>query len=63
MWDAARQRNHIGMAIRAFLRLEVTWLRSGQSWFESKIGIVREAIRSYLADPAYTLLPTIVHDA
>ena len=49
------QRNHIGLALRAFLRLEVHRLRTGVSWFEAKTNIIRDAIRSYLADPEYTL--------
>jgi hypothetical protein len=49
------QRNHIGLALRAYLRLEVHRLRTGISWFEAKTNIIRDAIRSYLADPEYTL--------
>jgi putative transposase len=49
------QRNHIGLALRAYLRLEVHRLRTGISWFEAKANIIRDAIRSYLADPEYTL--------
>jgi hypothetical protein len=52
------QSNHIALAIRAFLRLEVYRLNTGTSWFESKQAIIREAIRSYLADPCYTLSAT-----
>jgi len=52
------QQNHIGLAIRAFLRLEYHRLLTGISWFESKFGIVREAMRSYLAHPIYTLKST-----
>ncbi len=44
----AQGRNHIGLAIRAFLRLEMHWFNTGISWYESKISIVREAVRSYL---------------
>ncbi len=49
------QRNPIGLAIRAFLRLEVNAYRTGISWFAAKVGIVREAIRAYLACPLYGL--------
>lgn len=49
------QRNHIGLALRAFLRLEVHRLRTGISWFEAKANIIRDAIRSYLNHPDYTL--------
>jgi len=56
--SAQAQRNHIGLALRAFLRLEVHRLRTGVSWFEAKTAIVREAIRSYLACPLYTQTST-----
>jgi hypothetical protein len=49
------QRNHIGLAIRAFVRLEVHRWHSGISWFEAKTSIVRSAIRQYLAHPSITL--------
>ena len=55
---AVAQRNHIGLAIRAFLRLEVARLRHGISWFEAKHAIIREAIRHYLAHPTLVLQPT-----
>ena len=52
------QRNHIGLAIRAYLRLE--WHRWQQrvSIFNAKFNIIREAIRVYLAHPKYGLPPT-----
>jgi hypothetical protein len=49
------QRNHIGLAIRAFVRLEVHRLHTGTSWFQSKAQIIRDAIRAYLAQPLLTL--------
>jgi hypothetical protein len=52
------QRNHIGLAIRAFLRLENHWFNTGISWYEAKISIIREAVRSYLASPWFTLSST-----
>jgi putative transposase len=52
------QRNHIGLAIRAFLHLESFRLRTGVSWFEAKAMIVREAVRFYLSNPLYTLVST-----
>lgn len=55
---AKSQINHIGLSIRAYLRLEVFRLRTGTSWFEAKQAIIREAIRSYLADPLYILPST-----
>ncbi|MHA1261968.1 MAG: IS701 family transposase, partial [Candidatus Freyarchaeota archaeon] len=33
-------------------------LRTGLSWYEAKTSIIREAVRTYLANPAYTLNPT-----
>jgi putative transposase len=49
------QRNHIGMAIRALLRLEWHRYTTGVSWAEAKARIIREAVRSYLARPLYVL--------
>ena len=49
------QRNHIGLALRAFLRLEVHSYKSGVSWFEAKTSIIREAVRAYLVKPLFTL--------
>lgn len=55
---AVAQRNHIGLAVRAFLRLEVARLQRGITWFEAKRSIIREAIRHYLAHPTLVLQPT-----
>jgi hypothetical protein len=52
------QRNHIGCAIRAFLRFEQHRLVTGVSWWAAKTGIIREAVRAYLAAPRYTLSST-----
>jgi len=52
------QRNHVGLAIRAFLRLEVHMWTTGISWYEAKAAIVRDAIRSFLAAPRFILNPT-----
>ena len=52
---ARAQRNHIGLALRAFLRLERACFHSGASWFEAKVNIVRHAVTLYLAHPIYTL--------
>jgi hypothetical protein len=49
------QRNHIGLAIRAFLRLEHHFFTTGVSWYEAKARIVRDAVRSYIARPLYKL--------
>ena len=46
------QRNHIGWAIRAFLRLEHHRIRVGMSWFETKMGIIRSALQWYLSQPS-----------
>jgi putative transposase len=53
--SARAQRNHIGMALRAFLRLEYHRLLTGISWFTAKTDIIRDAVRAYLAHPLYTL--------
>jgi putative transposase len=49
------QRNHIGMAIRAFLRLERYFHATGVSWYEAKARIIRGAVRAYIACPLYGL--------
>lgn len=49
------QRNHIGMAIRAFVRLEYHRFTTGVSWFAAKWAIIHEAVRRYLEQPLYTL--------
>jgi DDE superfamily endonuclease len=51
--SATAQRNHIELALRAFLRLEFHSFVKGISWFEAKTSIIREAVRAYLANPAY----------
>lgn len=59
MVRAARaQRNHIGMAIRAFVRLEWHRVRTGIGWKLAKEGIIRRAVRAYLTHPWYTLPAT-----
>lgn len=50
------QRNHIGLAIRAFVRLEWHRMRTGVGWTNAKRAILRPAIRHYLAHP--WLIPT-----
>jgi putative transposase len=49
------RRNHIGLAIRAFLRLERHFYVTGISWYEAKARIVRGAVRAYIACPLYGL--------
>jgi hypothetical protein len=51
------QRNHIGLALRAFLRLEWHLFSTGISWAEAKTSIIRDAVRAYLAHP-WIRLPT-----
>lgn len=52
------QRGHLLLAIKAFVRLEAYRLRTGVSWYEAKTGIVRAAIREYLAHPTVRLATT-----
>ena len=49
--SARAQRNHIGLALRAFLRFEAHCFATGISWVEAKMAIIREAVRAYLARP------------
>jgi hypothetical protein len=53
--SARAQRNHINLALRAFLRLEINCFAKGISWFEAKTEIIRAAVRAYLANPIYSL--------
>jgi hypothetical protein len=46
--STVKQRSHILLSLRAFVRLEVNRLATGISWYEAKIDIVRDAIRAYL---------------
>ena len=55
---ARAQRNHIGLALRAFLRLESHCYHRGISWFEAKHAIIRNTVKAYLACPLYHLIPT-----
>src|SRR5262249_3270158 len=52
------QRNHVGLAIRALLRLEGHRYSTGGSWAEAKARIVRPAVRDCLARPLYVLSGT-----
>lgn len=49
------QRNHIGLSIRAFVRLEWHRFTTGVSWFEAKMRIIRDAVRTYLTAPTIRL--------
>ena len=53
--SAVAQRNHIGLALRAFLRLEIHCFTAGVSWVEAKTAIIRDAVRKYLKQPRYRL--------
>lgn len=50
---ARSQRNHIGFALRAFVRLEWHRYTTGVTWFQAKWGIIRDAVRAYLGNPVY----------
>lgn len=52
------QRNHIGLALRAYIRLEYHRWHTRLSIFNSKLDIVRAAVRLYLAHPMYCLPST-----
>lgn len=49
--SARAQRNHIGWAIRAFVRLEHHRITTGTSWFDTKRDIIRPALQQFLAGP------------
>ncbi len=49
------QRNHIGLSIRAFLRMEGHCFALGISWFQAKLDVIRNAVRTYLANPSIRL--------
>lgn len=53
--SAVAQRNHIGLALRAFLRLERVSFVSGFAWYELKTAIIRRAVTAYLSQPLYSL--------
>jgi hypothetical protein len=49
---------HLLLALRAFLRLEVYRLRTGVSWYEAKVSVIRDDIWHYLAHPFYASMPS-----
>jgi hypothetical protein len=53
---ARAQRNHIGWALRAFLRLEHHRIRTGVRWVETKMGIIRAALHLYLSQTSPILI-------
>jgi putative transposase len=52
------QRNHIGLAVRAYVRLEWHRWRTRVSIFNAKLDILRDAVRLYLAHPKFSLPST-----
>lgn len=54
---ARAQRNHIELALRAFLRLESHCFRVGIRWVEAKKRLIRDAIRAYINFPTIRLVP------
>jgi putative transposase len=52
---AKAQRNPIGLSLRAFLRMECHCFTLGLSWFQAKLDVIRDAVRSYLANPSMRL--------
>ena len=56
--SATGQKNHLLLALRAFLRLEAHRLRTGLSWYEAKLALVRNAIQSARTHFVWSLEPT-----
>ena len=56
--SATAQRNHIGLALRAFLRVEIDCFQRGIRWFAATRSIIHDALRAYLAKP-FILLPNM----
>jgi len=52
------QRNHIGLALRAYVRLEFHRWHSRLPIFDAKLNIIRQALRLYLAQPSLVLPST-----
>lgn len=55
---ARSQRNHIGLALRAYVRLEYHRWHTRISIGSAKLDIIRDAVRHYLAHPKYCLPST-----
>ena len=55
---ADAQKRHLLLALRAFLRLEAHRVETKQSWYEAKLSVIRDAIRSYLTNPSFLLHST-----
>ena len=56
--SATGQKNHLLLALRAFLRFEALRLRTGLSWYEAKIQPIRAAIRNARSLTNWTLTPS-----
>ena len=52
------QRNHIGLALRAYVRLEFHRWHSHLPIFDAKLNIIRQALRLYMAQPSLVLPAT-----
>lgn len=52
------QRNHIGLALRAYVRLEFNRWQHRLPIFDAKLNIIRQALRLYLAQPTLVLPST-----
>ena len=52
------QRNHIGLSLRAYVRLEFHRWRHRLPLFDAKLNIIRQALRLYLAHPIFVLPST-----
>lgn len=55
---ATAQRNHIVLAVRAFVRLDVHRLHTGVCWYTAKTALLRTAIRAYRTCPTLRLSAT-----
>ena len=55
------QRNHLGLALRAFVVIEQWCFRTGINWLQAKWSIVRDAVRAYRTNPSFR--HTIVYSA
>jgi len=55
---ATGQKNHLLLALRAFLRLEARRLQTGISWYESKLAPLRQAIQLLRTHTHWSLSPT-----
>ena len=58
MRSARAQRNHIELALRAFLRIESYCFHTGMNWLMAKWNITRNAVRQYLQKPTFSLAGT-----